>query len=310
MIYYQRILVPLDGSELAELALAPALVIAEALAARIVCLQVITGSTLDSDLRLGKRVIAARKEAAALYFESLKDRYSQTKTPIEVVIAVGSAAKVITDFASEHAIDLIVLSSHGHTGLARWVYGNVTAKIMNRAPCDTLMVRAHSPARGLFSTNRILVPLDGSRLAEQALRPAISLASVLEMEILLLRVSPPLDSELQPISGGYLRSLVDEFEARSRDDALIYLHGVSASLEQHDIPINVEAVTGPAAATIVDYAKKHLIDLIVMSSHGHSGTGLWLMGGVSEKVLRKATCATLAVRPSEQPRNDAKDNDG
>lgn len=305
MFRYQRIMVPLDGSELAEKALTPAVAIAEAMDGDLLCLQVVTGLTLDLDPRFNQRVIEVRKYAADLYFNSLKSRYSKTKRPIKTVIAVGSAPKVITDSAREHNIDLIVLSSHGRTGLKRWVYGNVTAKILRRAHCDTLIVRTLTPATGLFSTKRILVPLDGSKLAEGALRPAIALASALEMEILLLRVSPLIPVELEPMSS---RSMFDGLEARARSESLTYLQGIHSSLEQHDVPISVETITGPDAATIVDYAKKHQIDLIVMSSHGRTGIGLWLMGSVSEKVLRKASCATLIVRPPRQPGNEIKDD--
>jgi nucleotide-binding universal stress UspA family protein len=305
MFRYQRILVPLDGSELAEKALKPAVVIAESMDGDLLCLQVVTGLTLDLDPRLNQRVIEARKYAANLYFNSLKSRYSKTKRPIETEIAVGYAPKVITDSAREHGIDLIVLSSHGRTGLARWVYGNVTAKILRHAPCDTLIVRTLAPATELFSTKRLLVPLDGSKLAERALRPAIALASTLDMEILLLRVSPLIPVGLEPMSS---RSMFDELEARARDEALTYLQSIHSSLEQHGVPISVETITGPEAATIVDYAKKYQVDLIVMSSHGHTGIGLWLMGSVSEKVLRKASCATLVVRPPGQTGNETRDD--
>jgi nucleotide-binding universal stress UspA family protein len=305
MFQYQNILVPLDGSELAEKALPPALAIAEAMASNLLCLQVVTGLTLDLDPRLNLRAIEARKAAARIYFNTLKSRYSKTRDPIKTVIVAGSADKVIIDSAREHSIDLIVLSSHGRTGLDRWVYGNVTAKILRRAPCDTLIVRTLKPATGLFSTKRILVPLDGSKTAERALSPAIVLASALEMEIRLLRVSPPIHTELEPMSS---QSMFEGLEARARDEALTYLQGIQASLEQPELSVSIEAITGSAAATIVDYAKEHLVDLIVMSSHGRTGIGLWLIGSVSEKVLRKASCATLIVRSPGQSRNETRDN--
>ena len=297
MYHYRKILVPLDGSELAEQAFGPALAITEAMSGYLSCLQVVLGLTQSTDPLLNYRVIEARKEAANLYFGMLKSRHPKARRPIETITAVGSAANVIIATAKEHNIDLIVLSSHGRTGLARWVYGNVTAKIVRRAPCDTLVIRTLGPATELFSTNRILVPMDGSTLSENAISPAVALASAFDMGILLLRVSPTIHSELEPMSS---RSMFERLEARASDEALTYLQGVQASLIQERIPVDIKSVQGLAAAAIVDCARNHQIDLIVMSSHGRSGIGLWLMGSVTEKVLRKASCSTLVVRPTEK----------
>jgi len=291
---YKRILVPFDGSVLAEKALLPAVNIAESMASEVICLRVITDLTINLDPRLNQQLIEARENAASIYLNSLRHRFSKTKTHINVSTVIGSPAKTIINYAKEHGIDLIVITSHGHTGLKQWVYGSVAIKILRQAPCDTLLIRPLIGAN-LFSNNRILVPLDGSQLAERALQPALALAAARNMAILLLRVSPPIYAELEPMS---MRSMFDDIEAKGRKEAKAYLQNLSATLAPFDIPVTVETMTGTPAAAILDYANKQQVDMIIMSSHGRTGPGLWLMGSVSEKVLRKATCSTLIVRAS------------
>ena len=290
---YEKILVPLDGSDLAERALMPAIEIAAAMSAEIVCLSEVTGLSLDLDPQFNRRVIKARERAANLYLQSLQDRFSKYDVIMNTSITVGPAAKMIVKYAKEKAIDLIVTTSHGVTGLKRWVYGSVAIKILRQAPCDTLMVR---PLTGdePFSKSRLLVPLDGSKRAERALKPAVALASAWDMDILLLRVSPLAYTEFEPIDGGQMFS---DIESQVREEARAYLHDLRASLARQHRSIKTESIIGTPAAAIVDYANEQKVDMIVMSSHGHTGLGLWLMGSVSEKILRRANCATLIVRP-------------
>ncbi len=289
---YQRILVPLDGSELAEMAMIPAMEIASSMKAEVHCLQVVTGLVLNLDPTLNRRIIDARKQMADLYLRSLRGRFIRTELNIITSTTSGSAAKSIIDYATKEDIDLIVMSSHGQSALSRWVYGNVAIKILRRAPCDTLMIRPLGTTESL-PRKRVMVPLDGSPLSERALKPAVALASIWNLEILLLRVSPPIFTDQDPIGS---HDLFDEIEDNLNEVAMVYLLDIQAVQTSESISIRVETASGPEAATIVDTADKYEVDLIVMSSHGRSGVGLWLMGSVSEKVLRKAACATLIVR--------------
>ena len=289
---YHRILVPLDGSELAEMAMAPAMEIASIMKAEVHCLQVITGLTLNLDPTLNQRIIDAREQMANLYLRSLRDRFIGSEVNIITSTTSGSAAKSIIDYVKEEEIDLIVMSSHGQSALSRWVYGNVAVKILRRAPCDTLMIRPLGTAESL-PKERVMVPLDGSPLSERALIPAVALASAWNLELMLLRVSSPLFSDQDPSSS---HDFFDEIEERLDEEARAYLLGIQAVQARDSLSIRAEIASGPEAATIIDTANKNEVDLIVMSSHGRSGVELWLMGSVSEKVLRKATCSTLIVR--------------
>ena len=289
---YHRILVPLDGSELAKMAMTPAVEIASFMEAEVHCLQVVTGLTLNLDPYLNQRIINAREQMANLYLRSLRRRFDKSEVEIITSTTSGAAAKSIIDYAKKEDINLIVMSSHGQSALSRWVYGNVAIKILRRAPCDTLMIRPLGTTESL-PKKRVMVPLDGSPLSELALKPAVALASVWELDIMLLRVSPPLFSDQDPISS---HDFFDEIEEKLNEEAMAYLLDIQAVQARDSLSISVETASGPEAATLVDMANKNEVDLIVMSSHGRSGVGLWLMGSVSDKVLRKASCATLIVR--------------
>ncbi len=289
---YHRILVPLDGSPVAEAAMTPAMEIAAIMRAEVHCLQVVTGLALNLDPKLNQRIIDAREQMANVYLRSIRERFTKSEADIITSTASGSAAKSVIDYAMENDIDLIVISSHGQSALSRWVYGNVAIKILRRAPCDTLMIRPLGHAESLPKA-RVMVPLDGSPLSERALKPAVALASAWELELMLLRVSPPLFSDQDPISS---HDFFDEIEERLDEEAVAYLQDIQAVQASDFLSIRVETASGPEAAAIVDTANQNGVDLIVMSSHGRSGAGLWLMGSVSEKVLRKATCSTLIVR--------------
>ena len=289
---YHRILVPLDGSELAEMAMTPAVEIASFMAAEVHCLQVVTGLTLNLDPTLNQRIIDAREQMANLYLRSLRRRFTQSEVDIVTSTTAGSAAKSIIDYAKKEDIDLIVMSSHGQSALARWVYGNVAIKILRRAPCDTLMIRPLGTTESL-PKKRVMIPLDGSPLSERAIRPAVALASAWKLDIMLLRVSPPIFTDQDPISS---HDFFDEIEEELNEEAMAYLLDIRAVQAGDSLSIHAETASGPEAATIIDTANKNEVDLIVMSSHGRGGAGFWLMGSVSEKVLRKATCSTLIVR--------------
>jgi nucleotide-binding universal stress UspA family protein len=292
MVPYQRILLPLDGSELAERALAPAQTICQAMNCDLHLLRVVSGLAFDLDPLFHQRCLDADVEAAWHYLNALK-KQNTTFLPAIANVITGSPPKVIIDYAAQHAVDLIILSSHGATGFSRWVYGNVTSKITRQAPCDSLIVRTTASAVKPFSTQRLMVPLDGSKLAEKALEPAVALASYLELNILLFRVSPLITPEFEPIGCG---SLYDGLEAQARKEAGTYLSQLQSSLGNSGLSIQAASVTGHDAKAIVDYAGNHDVDLIIMSSHGATGIGRWLIGNVTEKVLRKANCSTLVVR--------------
>ena len=138
---------------------------------------------------------------------------------------------------------------------------------------------------------RILIPLDGSALAEQALPYAIAQAQRFEAELVLLRVLAPLPSA--PLLGEVARSRA---KASSNVLAREYLERVVASVQEHDIPVQVAITEGHPPVEIVRFAEANEVDLIVMCTRGHSGFSRWLLGSVADRVVRGASVPVLLVR--------------
>jgi nucleotide-binding universal stress UspA family protein len=150
----------------------------------------------------------------------------------------------------------------------------------------------------MFQNRKILVPLDGSPLAERALEPALSLAKAVDSDVILLRVVTGRDvvPEALTPTGDNLDPEANELTASERDEAEAYLQSIFRDRPNQHLFFDVQTTTGDIAEAIVAYVEKHHVDLIVMSSHGRSGLGRWLHGSVAEKVLRGADCATMIIR--------------
>jgi nucleotide-binding universal stress UspA family protein len=138
---------------------------------------------------------------------------------------------------------------------------------------------------------RILVPLDGSCLAEDALPHAVAQAERFGATLVLLKVLGPLPDT--PMAG---RPGVKIAEQMSGDIARDYLEGIASPLREQGLPVEVATVDGKPYVEIVRYAEAHLIDLIVMTTRGQSGLSRWLLGSVTDRVVRGATVPLLLVQ--------------
>ena len=142
---FRRVLVPLDGSELAESAVGPALVIAEAMEAEVVLFRV--AQLVPRTQKLAEMpdvyddVVAAAYREAEDYLNALRARLNYEHISVEHRPASGGIARQILDYAAEEGVDLIVLSSHGRTGVDRFIHGNVAHKVLTGCACSTLLVR-------------------------------------------------------------------------------------------------------------------------------------------------------------------------
>lgn len=279
MFRYQKILVPLDGSEFAEKAVAPAMIIAEAMGAHVFLVQVTTPLNMTVDPDIHFRLQAATKEQASAYLKQLHAQHALPAVPTSVTALSGPVADSIVTYAAEHDVDLLVISSHGRSGISRLVYGSVARQMLQEAPCTVIIIRAGAEVP-LFVHKRFLVPLDGSQLAEQVLAQTAALARTVAGELFLLRVAK---------NGGQ----AEEDEARA------YLEQVRVSLTDDNMAgdrVHSAVKSGPVAETILDFAGQNQIDLIAMSSHARSGVSRWVLGSVTERVLEGTDCAMLVAR--------------
>ncbi|OIP90760.1 MAG: hypothetical protein AUK24_03925 [Syntrophaceae bacterium CG2_30_49_12] len=148
----------------------------------------------------------------------------------------------------------------------------------------------------------VLVPLDGSELAEAALTDALALARLSLAEVTLLKVVLPIEGVIE--IGTHDAIYVDEIWQINKKQALEYLESVRVRdrISNEPFKVHVAVEMGPAAETIIDYARKHPVDLIVMATHGHSGLKRWVYGSVADKVLRGSHLSVLLVRSFPEKR--------
>lgn len=299
---FRKILVPLDGSELAERALRPAVEVAAASGTELVLLSVAV---------LEERVVAGADGYGLLWPDQSQERYRnelesylnsimQEKIALAVddvrpLVLEGDAAATIVDTALVEDVDLIVMSTHGRSGLGRWVFGSITEKVLRAAPCPVMVIREEKPMQ------RVLITLDGSKVAEQALEPGLALARALDAEVTLLHVEedvgevdPRLVFQLEQAETG----LGEQFRLDYYRRAQSYLEHVAAQIEEPDLKIQIRVADGSAAQGILTFIEQQAIDVCVMATHGRSGLRRWVYGSVTEKVLRATKSAMMIVRPA------------
>ena len=292
---FKRILVPLDGSGLAERALVPALALAEAMLAKVFIIRVAVPLSLNLDPKFYQHIIELRRDEAKRYLRSIQSRFASSAAEIEAQVVVGRGARSIINFVQEEEIDLIVMSSHGRSSVNRWIYGSVADKVVHNAPCAKVIIHPQviiDPC----SIKRILVPLDGSSLAEQALEPALALAEAMSAELIFLQVTTAPQIFVQPVSD---RPGLDDVMEAVELETSAYLQSVQATMGDSPVSSSLCVTSGPAAENIIDIADSQKVDLIVICSHGRSGIEQWAFGSVAEKVLRGANCVTLVIQGQE-----------
>ena len=281
---YERILVPLDGSETAEAALAYVQVLPSH---RVRLLAV------ESD-RADLTAICTAARDCQTYLEAIAEPLREQGRHVETMVVFGNPAGQIIALAA--TADLVVIGSHGHGAVGRFVLGSVADQVARHAPVPTLIVRGGPEAAPAVRLTRIVVPLDGSTLAEQALPVAATLAADLGIPIHLVRVLD-VDALRATVQAGihaaaaYMRS--QEAVQHSAEE---YLAERVQELRNQDCAATSAVLLGSPAVTLLDAMRSD--DLVVMTTHGRGGVRRWLLGSVADKLLRAAAAPILLVPPS------------
>jgi nucleotide-binding universal stress UspA family protein len=299
---FNKILVPLDGSTLAEQALNPALGLAQWSGGEVILMRVPMYSSSNIPISPAyeypwpQDVHTPIQGESAKYLKNLRQSLAGERVPIRSLVVNGDRAGAIVDTAKMEKADLIVMSTHGRTGLSRWVLGSVTSRVLSNAPCPVLVIHKPTPIA------HILITLDGSILAENALAPGLVLARAFSSKVTLLRVIPDPDSGFDPFVMPENIALQTDLlrNEASLQHAENYLQDLIAIHQTKDIEINGTVTSGLIASTILDFADENEVDLIAMTTHGRTGLGRWIFGSVTEKVLYKTSCAMLIIRPPQQ----------
>lgn len=269
---FERILIPLDGSATAEAILPQIRRLLHWEDAEVVLLRAIVPAIPETDyIAPPPELVKGAKE----YVAALEKKLADEGVRVRSLVRVGGPGETILDVATEVKASLIAMSTHGRTGMQRWIFGSVTEKVLRASPVPVLVVRSFQEAQPIRT---ILVPIDGSDLSFAVLGHARALARLFESSIAVLHVIEEPD-----------RSFVDA-QLQKR------LTSTIQDLEAAEISVKLIVRNGEPAGQILDVAKEEKADLIAMSTHGRSGLGRWVFGSVTEKVLREAGVPMLVVR--------------
>jgi len=296
---YSKILVPMDGSSTAEKVLPFARILAATLKLPIELLEVVDIAAATAHIAADKaryldRIIAEGESASREHLKEIAATFPGMAVTCKV--ERGRPADVIIERAEAEKGTLIAMATHGRSGINRWMMGSVAEKVLRGTTAPLFLVRAHGePGMGHMATIKtIVVPLDGSELAESVLPTVCEVAKTLDLDIVLCRAYE-LAATAYYGSEDYLPKY-DEMLREMRDDVEGYLKTKVEALQAAGFTkVSWVALQGGGAEEIVRYANKHHDALVAMCTHGRSGVKRWALGSVTEKVVRHAEEPVLVV---------------
>jgi nucleotide-binding universal stress UspA family protein len=287
---YERILVPLDGSGRAEHALPYAEWIAKRLNSTVTLL---TGCAQNDPML----------RALSVYLDKQADDVRKLGIEVNSSCVFGDIAEEILDSAEKNRIGLIVMTSRGASGTTRWSLGGVALKVVLHTSTPILLVRTaeRHAARLAEGVRSILVPLDGSPVAESILPHIQDLALATGLEVILLQVTVPI---------GYPAVARDNVEADKHEKDVkdlnetraaatrFYLTEREKELASKGVKVSTVSLTGkPASDLILQYISDNPIGMTALATHGFSGISKWAFGSVAIDILEGSTRPLLLLRP-------------
>ena len=300
---YEKTLVPLDGSELAEVALPYAEELASRLKTELILFQVVPrayhvyGAYMSvAQVPYTDEEMEPIKASAQSYLGKVGNKLKDKGIATRSEVGVGAAADEIMKLAEENSVDMVTMSTHGRSGISRWALGSVADKVVRGTKQPVALVRAKGTrpdVRKKDILDKALVPLDGSKESEAVIPYIEELASKLEIEVILLHMLTP----------DYYTYSETEFKQTEslRVSAKDYIEKVAAQLKQKGIVAKAEfkeVMQGAEAEEIILLADETQADVVAMSTHGRSGIGRWAFGSVADRVLHEGNTPLLLVKPS------------
>jgi nucleotide-binding universal stress UspA family protein len=317
---FRSILVPLDGTPLSESALPAAGQIARASGGRLVLATVLSVPILSTTGEydpLSSEQVTVEWHDAEVYLQRVQLLPVLADIDTRYTVDMGSPETALPEAISSNQSDLLVMTSHGRTGLARWALGSVSQHLVRYAGVPVLLFREHgsklqSPHPDMEHLFRVLVCLDGSEFAEASLTPAAQLALALGGEtekgasparqagLHLVLVTPPseVDQSKSPPALGlagakeYLAAVADRMKQEYPALTLSWSVGVGADTAKTIVRVAESGEDVEGAGVIGG------CDVVALSTHGRTGIARWTMGSVTERVLDSSSLPALVVRPA------------
>ncbi len=304
---FKNIVVPLDGSETSEKAIQAAAQFEHAADTKLHLVHVYDESAAYAPIGMYDAYayeVSAQVDDQAIksgrdYLKKVAEESAVDGLEISAHFEIGEPADEILKLAEKVDADLIVMTTHGRSGFERWAMGSVTERVLHHAQCPVLTFRDK------VEIERVMITLDGSPLAAEAVAPGVEVARLSKAPVLLFRVEnrpPVLDrrtADQMSIMDQAEPGLAEQFTVDSFNESDEYLDELAQTLDYDDVKCHARHERGAVNKVILQEAETAAGTLIVMSTHGRSGIRRWVYGSVAEKVLRAYDGAMLIVRSQE-----------
>lgn len=301
-VMFKQIVVPLDGSSLAQSALPYALAFADAGGGRLTLFQAVPPASrmLDYNLRYEASDEAAALAKARDALDTIATDLQKSGRSVGTAVAVGDADAEILRYTERTGGDLIAMATHGRGGVLRWAFGSVARKVLPQATVPVLIVRpAGEPERPAqpAAIRTILVPLDGSERAEAVVPLACDIARAHGARVTLARAVPfvtmLIGSAYEPmVAPEYYDEIMEEMRAGAQK----YLTAVSHTVSASGVPVETVVKEGDAPLSLLEMLDTNAYDLVIMSTHGRTGVKRWVLGSVAERLVEAAHTPVLLIR--------------
>jgi nucleotide-binding universal stress UspA family protein len=288
---YRKVLVPLDGSELAERAIPYAKTVAKTKGSEVILFTV--------SIAFIEQLDRPMKAYLELNSKELQSHGIKAST----AIAYGDVADEIISFADKNNINLIIISTHGYSGIKRWVLGSIARKVLYGTCAHVLLIKSKAPKVSKVELKKLLLPLDGSAFSEAPIPFAEELTKGTEAEIILTVISePPLvpsygERPINPTWEKYRDTLWAEMQKQASE----YIEKIKTRLEKQRVKVKSQIIPGElgkVAESIMQVAQKENVDLIAMATHGRTGVSRWVYGGITNRIVEQSLQPVLLIRPS------------
>lgn len=279
---FKRILVPLDGSKLAECVLPHLVAIAKICEPEVQLIRVLDPVGVAARTRMIDPVDwQIRKAEAESYLSGIADPLQNAGLQISTHLYEGRPAEQIIEVAHAWDSDLILMSSHGQSGISPWNVSSVVQQVILLAHCSFMIIRAYQPPAGELADlryDKIFLPLDGSQRAEMTLRLAESLAQAHKSQVLVAHVVRQPELPRRTTASPEDLLLVNQLVQRNQDEAESYLEDLKSRV---GMPIQTRLEVSPTIGrTLHQIAEDNNIDMAILSAHGYSGGTRWPFGSV------------------------------
>ncbi len=289
------ILVPLDGSELAEGALPYAVALAKALGESVMLLTVWEGTEVELGANfpsMAMEIEARAREHFGSYLHGIETRFAG-RVAVQSLLREGDASEEIVRTADEIGARALVVATHGRSGIGRWLYGSTASRLLRHSEVPVLVVGPHAlehPKKDVSYTH-IMTPLDGTSLSEAALPVATALALKLGARLSLVRVVQwAVQAYPYSLPDAYIPQVDEELEAGAK----AYLRQTEDELEGIDVSAFV--VRGAIADGLLNFIDKEAADLVVMTTHARGGLARAAVGSIADRMLQ-GSAPVLLIRP-------------